>query len=77
MTDDGARYAILKEEDKPLLLEHCSRHVVGFISDHDADFYQENSYQLNQGPAKKSEKAVKSPIFPLCPLKQAVTPFIG
>lgn len=39
MTGDGAKYAILKEEEKPLLLAYCSRHLVGFISDGDADFY--------------------------------------
>ncbi len=39
MRGDGAKYAILKEEEKPLLLAYCSLHLVGFISDGDADFY--------------------------------------
>ncbi len=39
MTDGGAKYATLKEEEKPLLLAHCFKHLVGFISEGDTDFY--------------------------------------
>jgi hypothetical protein len=35
----GTKFAVLKEEERPLLLAHCSRHLVGFISESDTDFY--------------------------------------
>lgn len=39
MRNDGAKYAILKEEEALPLLTHCARHLVGFISDSNVDFY--------------------------------------
>ena len=39
MTKADAKYAILKDEERALLYAHCSRHLVGFISEGDADFF--------------------------------------
>jgi hypothetical protein len=39
MTNASARYAILKDEERALLYAHCSRYLVGFLSDEDAGFY--------------------------------------
>jgi hypothetical protein len=39
VTNGSARYVIPNEEERPLLYAHCSRHLVGFISDDDNDFY--------------------------------------
>jgi hypothetical protein len=39
MTKADAKYAILKDEERALLYAHCSRHLVGFISEGDANFF--------------------------------------